>query len=192
MHEKKSPLISVVALGGKLAHLIYRGAEPLLPSLRLHNVVTLFICHHVHKGMITALPVWLRHFLCVVGSLHDFIKAQRYIFPASCRCTGSPASIQGRVEPSTTVSFVATYQHWAHLFNSDLEGELRGWAEVLMLQSPSHQDCWTKEPRETLSPPRDTWIISDKAPPCPAMLLWIIYLCKGLDQLVNCSTAAFN
>lgn len=87
---------------------------------------------------------------------------------------------------------MATYQHQPHLFNSDVEGEASGWAEVLMIQSPSYWARWTKETAETNSPPRDTWIITDKAPPPVALPLWIIYLCKGLDQLVNLSNAALN
>lgn len=109
--------------------------------------------------------------------------------PVSWWCLGSAAlTILGSIQTYNTVSFVATYQHKPHLFNSDLEGEASVGAEVLMIQSPSHQAHGTKETTETNSPPRDTWIISDKAPPPVVLPLWITYLCKVLDQLVNLST----
>lgn len=158
----------------------------------LPHISFFFAQSTVHRGMITSLPAWWRHFLHDLGSLHDFITTQPYIFPVSWWCSGSAATIWGSIQPYNTASFVATYQHQPHLFNSDLEGEASSWAEVLMIQSPSHQAYKTKETIETNSLPRDTWIISDRTPP-PAMLPpWIIYLCKGLDQLVNLSTAALN
>lgn len=105
---------------------------------------------------------------------------------------GSAAAIWGSTQIHNTVSYVATYQHQPHLFNSDLESEVSSWVEVLMIPSPSHWIHWTKETTETNSPLRDTWIITDKAPPPEVLLPWIISLCKGLDQLVNLSTAALN
>lgn len=69
---------------------------------------------------------------------------------------GVQPTIWGSIQTYNTASFVATYQHQPHLFNSDLEGEASGWAEVLMIQSPLHQAHGTKETMETDSPPRDT------------------------------------
>lgn len=138
------------------------------------------------------LPVWWRPFLRDLGSLHAFITTRPYIFPVAWWCSGSAATIPGSIQIYNTVSFVATYQHQPHLFNSDLEGEVSGWVEVLMVQFSSHWICWTKETMETNSPPRDTWIITDKTPPSMVLLPWIISLCEGLDQLVNLSTTALN
>ena len=142
----------------------------------------------VHRGMITSLPVWWRHFLCDLASLHAFITTRPYIFPVSWWCLGSAAAIGGSIQTYDTVSFVATYQHGPHLFNSDLEGEAGGGARdtvpfiLGLLNKRDHGD----------QPPRDTWIIADKAHPPAVLPPWIIYPCKGLDQLVNLSNAALN
>lgn len=136
--------------------------------------------------MITVLPVWWRHFPDL-RSPHAFIITQPYISAVSWWCSGTVEAIWGGTLTYTTVSFVASYQHQPHLFNSDLEGD---GLEVLMMRSPLHRACWTKEPMETNSPPRDTWITADMAPPPVVLPPWIIYSCKGLDQFVNLSTAA--
>lgn len=155
--------------------------------------------HFIFFSWVQHTRAWLPLYLCdgdissmTWGPFTLSFQHSHTSFSASWRCLGSAATIWGSIQTYNAVSFVATYQHQPHLFNSDLEGEARAWAEVLMIQSPSHRAYGTKETMETNSPPRDTWIISDKSPPFMVLPPWIIYLCKGLDQLVNLSTAAHN
>lgn len=92
------------------------GFSASLSIYMLGIVATFFSQSTVHKGMIAFLPVWWRHFLCDLRSLHAFITTEPYIFPVSWWCSGSAATIWGSIQTYNTVSFVATYQHLPHLF----------------------------------------------------------------------------
>lgn len=108
---------------------------------KLCIVATHFIFYFqstVHRGM-------LKPYLCDgdVSSLTwgPFTLSLQHGHTSSLisrRCSGIAVIIWESIQIYNTVSFVATYQHQPHLFNSDLEGEVSGWVEVLMIQFSSH------------------------------------------------------